>query len=111
SFGQGLDVLGTAADVDVEDLEDLDLLADIGGVVAVDDDDIGSAFAEVDGRGESRHAEAGDEDAQSGQGGTRSAQSLRDRRGSRPGVRVRSGRGLSSRAVGRSGVGTVLSQL
>ena len=89
-------MLGTAADVDVEDLEDLDLLADIGGVVAVDDDDIGSAFAEVDGRGESRHAEAGDEDAQPGQGGTRPAQRLRDRRGRSPGVGAR-----GRRAVGR----------
>ena len=71
-------MLGSAADVDVEDLEDLRLLTDVGLIITVDDDDIGTAFAEVDRRGESRDPEPGDEDPQAGQRRVRSGQRGRD---------------------------------
>ena len=48
------------------------------GREALADDDVGTAFAEVDGGWESRHAQTGDEHAQSRQRGARSAQRGRD---------------------------------
>lgn len=54
----------SAADIDVEDLEDLSLLADIRLIIAVDDDHVGTSFTEMNRRGESCHTETGDQDRQ-----------------------------------------------